>query len=265
VKRDKYIIGVALAIVLYPYLVGFTPDSTDTSSLEITLGYGGGATSRYAGSCFGDYYGVVSQPYRETGAEIIYRNNHIIAGLQIGDYKAEGASHTYYDEVDYTTREYDPIKSFYAAPFVGMDHNIFEIRIGAMRVNTANPNRFFRNGKGWETPTLYTRIGDKNKSIYFTFSYMSGVPIIGGGGYWNAGFGSWLNFTYNPDSPELWIGIIKQDQENTAVGIKIQSFKILNTRVGAVFSMPIGGILATKRTGVVPYSFAFTLTTLLGL
>ncbi|NUN10729.1 MAG: hypothetical protein HUU54_16260 [Ignavibacteriaceae bacterium] len=260
----KPLLRILSIFILYPYIVGFTTDSTGTSAIELIFRVGSGSTNRYLGSCFDGYHGTLTIPHKEAAGSIAVKHDVWVAGTQAGYYETESRSLTYLDELGYVTDVHNAAKSYYVSPFAGINLPQAEVRIGAMYSVSENKNQMFPAGKCFTSLTAFARIGDKRNRFFFTCSYMSNVPLISGGGIWDAGLGAVIGSAQSSSSPEVWVGIFRMDNENTAIGLRYATAPFLNIRATASFSIPTGGMFAKSVSGDIPYAIGLGLTTELG-
>lgn len=260
----KHLLRILSIFILYPYIVGFTTDSTGTTAIELIFRVGSGSTNRYLGSCFDGYHGTLAIPHKEAAGSIAVKHDVWVAGTQAGYYETESRSLTYLDELGYVTDVHSAAKSYYFSPFAGINLPQVEVRIGAMYSVSENKNQMFGAGKGFTNPTAFARIGDKRNRFFFTCSYMSNMPLISGGGIWDAGVGAATGKEPGPSSPEVWVGVFRMDEENTALGLRYTTAAFLNIRATAALSVPLGGIFVKSVSGDIPYAIGLGLSTELG-
>lgn len=196
-----------IAIILTPYILGFSPNPADTSSTTIGIAGGGGSYAVVSRDCSGHVLDVNNYPISDIGVSI----DHKVSAFRLGA-KAGIAS--------ISTPDGDGILR-YINPTAGIDTRFFSLQAGPLFTNNfggyflgtrgllGNPTytgwNGISNGVLYSTmyPSVSLRLGYLDK-WYFTSGLYDNLPLISGGGLLDFGIG--FHSGDNPAS-RLWFGL----------------------------------------------------------
>jgi hypothetical protein len=220
----NYRLGIVLILFVYPYMVGFAPDSTGSSGTVIDLLIGTGTHSHVTYDCAGNVTSRTKYSSVDYGVAVSHNIKEFKFGGRAGGYSVsfggtEGSS--YYN---YSTEKKGIVAYF--NPFIGAENKYFDINFGASFFSRdySYGNLYghdngnigdFLIGNGDIHPTWSIRIGNREK-FHFSTQYLSNVPILSGGGIADLGFGFG-----STDSRNLtWVGTSFGPYEGFGLGLK---------------------------------------------
>lgn len=165
---------------LYPYIVGFAPDSSNNSTTSFEFAVGHGSYAKVTRDCSGNIVSVEDIPYTDGGISV----DHQFSAFRVGA-KAGVAS---------VSNEQGSLQ--YVNPNIGVNTKYFGLDVGAFAAGNKN---IFRIGF---IPSGALRIGNR-ESWYFTTAVANNLPVFTGGGMVDLGLG----FNLGKPHSNLWIGV----------------------------------------------------------
>ena len=186
-------------ILLYPYIVGFSPNSSDTSSTEIefAVGYGSYVDVRERNDCKGTVSSVEDFPFQEAGVSIQHKFSIVNVGASggittgnrdhfLGDAKTVG----------------------YINPKIGLNTKDKGLDVGYFLVlNPSIPGSRFPNG--------LLRLGNLD-GWYYTIGVANNLPLLTGGGLVDLGLG----FNLGKPRSKLWLGFAAYPYDAAVISAK---------------------------------------------
>jgi len=252
----NYKVRIILVLFIYPYVVGYFPDSTSTSKTVIDLLIGTSRHSYVTYDCSGNMTSKTDYSTFDYGASISHNYKGFKFGAKGGGYSIknsgyENSYNNYYINEEFQSNKEDKGQVQYINPFIGGESKYFELNLGLML--------FFQEPylgsvcgelitSGNLRPSWLLRIGNREK-FHFSTQYLSNVPIFSGGGIADAGFGfggqenrnlTWVGVSFGPfQNPGLSIKLNLQIAENYDV--------LLRGRAGMIEGEFEGGVSAGLR------------------
>ncbi len=208
-------------ILLYPYIVGFTSDSTSVNPWSVLFGFGGGSYSVINRDCNGNVLGSAKIPFNDFGAGVEYSEKNILVGVKTGIHSASAATLiSRYPGASgpaaYDTTYYSASQIVYANPYAGLKFRYFEFRIGGLFAGGDIGGTFNLNGETVSAPSGYIRVGSE-KGFLVSASLFNNLPLMSAGGIFDMGIGVCLNEQTNTS---LWGGVGILDLENSGTIVK---------------------------------------------
>lgn len=218
----NYRFSFILLLVVYPYLVGFAPDSTSSSNTFVDLLIGFGQHSNVAYDCSGKPISAINYSSFDYGASINHNIDILEVGARTGGYKANVSGYKKYSG-SYSDNYHSPEDNspvFYVNPFIGLKTEYFGFNMGFSLFSRDSYSSYFYSsvgkmsgnlsdyliGEGKIHPTWSMIIGSRS-GFFFSTQYLSNVPIITGGGMADVGFGigsrenrnlTWIGTSFGP-------------------------------------------------------------------
>jgi hypothetical protein len=194
-KRKKHI-NLFIVVLLYPYIVSFSPDGADTSWTEFRFGIGSGSFTKFTRDCSGNIVGAAKIPMKDISMAYDHQENHFRYGAAAGYFSTGEAAET---DVS-PERHGEPGGTFqarhgwYVNPSAGIHWKYFGIDAGGVITDVGQP-------KTTILPGGRIRFGDRD-GLFLSGSVLNNLPIATGGGFADLGFG------YNFDRPgsSIWFG-----------------------------------------------------------
>jgi len=262
----RYKCIIVILIFIYPYLVGFSSDSTSTAGTVVELLLGAGRHSNVAYDCNDNPIHAINYSTEEYGISVSHHNDDFNFGVKTGGYLIDileeknysGYYTNYYNGYDNQVQSHRK-GVFYVTPFLGGETNSFAFLAGisvfteeAFNVNNGlvmkSPIGNFLIGDGSIHPAWYLRIGNRQK-FYFSTQYLNNVPLFSGGGIGDIGFGFGSEVSRNL----TWIGASIGPYQNMGISLKqdIQASEkfdiLLRGRAGVIEDNFEGGFSAGLR------------------
>ena len=194
------------AVVLIPYILGFSPNPADSASTTIGIAGGGGSYGVVSRDCSGRAIEVNNYPISDVGVSIDHKMSIFRFGAKAG---LASVSSPWGDG---TIR--------YVNPNAGLDSKFIGLQGGALFTNDFGGKFFFERGLfgslispgwyGYTGPAQYTtvypsmslRLGYLDK-WYITTGLYDNLPLISGGGLLDFGIG--FHTGLKPNS-RWWVG-----------------------------------------------------------
>jgi hypothetical protein len=193
-KSTLFVAQVAAPIiVLFPYIVGFTPNPIDSSTTSVQLAIGTGSYAHVSRDCNGNVLGVTDVPFQDAAASVDYEVSPVRVGVKAG------GIHTAEDKDYQGYRRYDEGTVFYANPNVGLNTSYVGLDAGLLLFNREPGIGRFTNLPVW---TGRIRLGKLNR-WYISTSFDNNMPLFSGGGIFDAGIG----FHGAEANSNFWIGL----------------------------------------------------------
>ncbi len=252
-------------IIIYPYLVGFSTDSTSTSTsgtiIEVLLG--AGRHSNVAYDCNDNPISAINYSTAEYGISVSHHTDDLHFGVKTGGYLINTMEIKYYsghNDIGMNDEALAHKNSvFYVHPFFGMETNSFALFAG-VSIFSQEANSLYNGptmkghiagfliGEGSVHPAWYLRIGHKERS-YFSTQYLNNVPLFSGGGMGDLGFG----FGSTESRNLTWVGLSIGPYQGMGISLKqdIQASEnidiLLRGRAGVIEDNFEGGFSAGLR------------------
>jgi hypothetical protein len=232
----KFRTGIVIIIFCYPYLVGFSTDSTTTSGTVIDLLLGAGRHAHATYDCSGNLMQLDKYYSYDYGASVYHKGESDFKfGARGGGYK--GGSLGYSDPQITNSSLTEEGSVQFINPFLGYDGKYFEANIGLVFFTRSlfeddhkedinfYMTSFYMNSKkniikylffrAKIQPSWILRIGNREK-FHFSTQYLSNIPIFSGGGIMDIGFG----FGSQESRNLTWIGTSAGPYEKFGLNLK---------------------------------------------
>jgi hypothetical protein len=238
--------------MLYPNIVCFTPESSDSTNTTIDFLLGLGQYADVSYDCEGRATNIDKYSFIDYGASVSHNFDELKLGMRVGGYSlnGEGTDNTYFypDESYYTSGN----SAYYINPFIGFDHKYIEINMGLLFLSEYpyrhdRINDYLINDGTTQFSGLI-RIGNQ-RAFHFSSQYLSNVPIFSGGGLFDMGVG----FGNKKSRTLTWVGLSAGPFQNAGLGIKqnVQVSKhfdiLIKGRIGQIESNLEASISAGAR------------------
>jgi hypothetical protein len=213
---------IMLILILYPNIVCFTPESSDSSNTVIDFVLGLGKYTNVIKRCtfMGTFTErITNYSYIDYGGSISHKIDNLKFGLRGGGYSISNIeiviSGNYHELGEYSTTG-SGVQ--YINPFIAFDAKNAEVSFGLLFLtqypsNENINNKLFNDGTVQFTGIL--RLGNK-RAFHFSSHYLSNVPIFSGGGMFDMGFG----FGRRNSRTLTWVGFSLGPFENLGLGLK---------------------------------------------
>lgn len=193
-KSTLFVVQVAAPIiVLFPYIVGFTPNPIDSSTTSVQLAIGTGSYAHVSRDCNGNVLGVTDVPFQDAAASIDYEASPVRVGVKAG------GIHMAEDKDYQGHKSHDEETVFYANPNVGLNMSYVGVDAGLLLFNREPGIDRFSNNPMW---TGRLRLGKLNR-WYISTSFDNNMPLFSGGGMFDAGIG----FHGEKAHSNFWVGL----------------------------------------------------------
>ncbi len=244
---------IILFLVVYPYLVGFSPDPDSSATIvDLLLGYGSHSYVTY--DCAGNVTSKTKYSDVDYGVSVTHKIDAFKFGARAGGYiiNAPDQGFSYNSSYFYTSTVSNKTSVFYLNPFIGTDSKYFEMSFGtslfsdyAYKDSKEMAGRIseFLIGDSNIHPTWTLRIGN-NEKFHFTTQYLSSVPLFSGGGIFDTGFG----FGSTESRNLTWLGISSGPYQN--IGFSFKQNIQLNDKTDILIRGRFGGIEKTFEGGI---------------
>ena len=116
-------------IVLFPYIVGFTPNPIDSSTTSVQLAIGSGSYAHVSRDCNGNILGVTDVPFQDAAASIDYETSPLRVGMKVGGIQTAEDK----DYQGYITHNAGTV--YYANPNVGLNTSYLGLDAGLLLFN----------------------------------------------------------------------------------------------------------------------------------
>ncbi len=206
----NYKIRIMLILFLYPNIVCFTPESSDSSNTVIDFMLGLGKYSNVTYDCSGHATSVTNYSYIDYGGSISHNVDFFKFGVRGGAFSLDGEGETYYNpEYPYDAVSTGEFSVQYVNPFIALDHKYAELSFGLVYFTKYPWQENIREwliNDGTTQLSWLLRIGNQ-RAFHFSSHYLSNVPIFSGGGMYDMGLGigskksrniTWLGFSVGP-------------------------------------------------------------------
>jgi hypothetical protein len=243
-------IRIVLILFLYPNIVCFTPEPSDSSNTFIEFLMGLGRYSNVLYKC-DNADRVINYTYFDYGGTISHKIDNFKFGFRGGGFSLSTIEVVKPSYPGQTVSSFEGSTFQYLNPFIAFDHQVIELSFGLVFL-TKYPwqenisNKFINDGTTQFSWLL--RLGNK-QSFHFSSQYLNNVPIFSGGGMFDMGVG----FGSKESRNLTWIGLSVGPFQNVGLGLKqhiqlLNSFDILiKGRIGQIESQLEGSISAGVR------------------
>ena len=244
---------ILLILILYPNIVCFTPESSDSSNTVIDFMFGLGKYAHVTYNCKGEATSVTKHSYFDYGAELTHKIDVINLGIRGGELIINDAVHEATNnskfQYDYEVPGYS---TFYINPFVGLNTKFFELNGGVLWFSNNSIYDYDNLAEYLLDPSSLQitgdiRIGNK-EALHFTSQYLSSIPLLTGS-IFDMGFG----FGNKESRTITWLGLSFGPFQNPGLSLK-QNIQVtdnidllLKGRIGQVSSNLEGSISAGAR------------------
>lgn len=209
---------IIVVLFLFPYIVAFRTNPSDTASTEFEFAAGTGSYARVSRDCNGNVRSVEDIPYSEFGVSVKHRTASVVTfGAVVG---ATSGSHgdpfIYFRTSD---RRSDPL--WYVSPTVGIDTKYFGLDGGCLVAlssaqTVSSPYGESNRGSGDNLfPIGALRLGNRDQT-YLSFGLARNLPLLSGGGLLDAG----VSFPLRSASSRLWLGLCGYPYDRLAFSAK---------------------------------------------
>ena len=243
---------IILILILYPNIVCFTPESSDSSNTVIDFMLGLGKYSNVTYNCRGNASSIQNYSYIDYGASISHRIGYFKFGLRGGGFSVSGTeeySGNYYNQNEFVPSGTNSVQ--YVNPFIAFEDKYAELNLGVLfstkyPIDNSRNERIIINGK--VRPTGRLRIVNI-QAFHFSTQLLSNVPIFSGGGEFDMGVG----FGSRKSRTLTWLGLSWLPYQNAGIAFKqnidvSKNFDILiKGRIGQIESNLEGSISAGAR------------------
>ena len=122
---------IILILILYPNIVYFTPESSDSSNTVIDFILGLGKYSNVTYDCSGHATSVQNYSYIDYGGSISHKVDVFKFGARSGSFSVDGPGEYYYlSEYPYEAVSTSELSVQYVNPFIALDHKYVELSFG---------------------------------------------------------------------------------------------------------------------------------------
>jgi hypothetical protein len=243
---------IIMILILYPNIVCFTPDASDSSNTFIDFMLGLGKYSNVTYNCRGHATSIQNYSYVDYGALISHRIGYFKFGIRGGGFSL--STNQEYTDYFHYENELAPSGTHsveYINPFIAFEDQYAELNLGVL-FSTNYPfdnernERMLINGK--VRPTAKLRMGNI-RAVHFSTQFLSNVPIFSGGGEFDVGVG----FGSIKSRNITWLGLSWMPYQNIGLAFKqnidvSETFEIMiKGRIGQIESTLEGSISAGAR------------------
>jgi hypothetical protein len=243
---------ILIILILYPNIVCFTPESSDSSNTFIDFMLGLGKYSNVTYNCRGHATSISNYSYIDYGASISHRIGYFKFGLRGGGFSVSGTekfTSSHYHQDEFVSSGTNSVQ--YVNPFIAFEDKYAELNLGVL-FSTKNPSDNSRTERiiitGKVRPTGRLRLGNI-QGFHFSTQLLSNVPIFSGGGAFDMGVG----FGNRNSRTLTWLGLSWIPYQNAGLAFKqsidvSEKFDILvKGRIGQIESNLEGSISAGAR------------------
>jgi len=220
-----------IVLLLSPYLVGFTPDSPDSSSTHVGIGAGAGSFSDVSRDCSGNALSVEEYHFSEQAISIDHYTPRLHLGLRAGSippdpareiFKKRDSRYVFDDPTG------SPGRVYYATPMVGLNDPGVGLALGALipvrSENLVSPKVLFAGR---------LRVG-RPDSWHFLMRLADDTPLMTGGpGIYNMGF----EYPLGESGNALWLGIGGGPYDGVMFGsrFRLHVNRVMNVQLAGSF------------------------------
>ena len=243
---------IILILILYPNIVCFTPESSDSSNTFIDFMLGLGKYSNVTYDCSGHATSIRDYSYIDYGGSISHKIDILKFGLRGGGFSLDNSGEYYYTaEYPYGIESTGKLSVQYVNPFIALDQKYVELSFGVVFLTEYPRQENIRDAlitDGTTQLSWLLRLGN-NQAFHFSSHYLSNIPIFSGGGMVDGGIG----FGSNQSRNLTWVGLSWAPYQNVGLAIKqnidvSKNFDIMiKGRIGQIESHLEGSISAGAR------------------
>jgi hypothetical protein len=210
-RYNNLIIGIFL---LYPYVVGFTPQASDSTSMIIKIIVGRGSYADISRDCEGRPITIVDIPFSEAAGEIAHQRGAVRAGMK-------GGVTRYEDGIGRRTDWGDRVPTvsgktiYYINPHVGVQLEYIGLNAGLIYFSDEFAVHGDLEFDRRIVPNFSVQIGNP-KSVFVTAGYLSNLPLISGGTFFDVGVGYGGIYPYR----QVWFGLGFSPYDSIAIMAK---------------------------------------------
>ena len=243
---------IILILIVYPNIVCFTPESSDSSNTFIDFMLGLGKYSNVTYDCSGHATSIRDYSYIDYGGSISHKINILKFGIRGGGFSLDGPGEYYQiPEYPYGAVSTGELSVQYANPFIALDHKYVELSFGLVFLTEYPWQKNIRDRLINDGTTQFSwllRLGN-NRAFHFSSHYLSNVPILSGGGMIDMGFGvgrrnsrtlTWIGFSSGPFQN---LGLVLKQNIQLSDNFDI----LIKGRIGQIESHLEGSISAGAR------------------
>jgi hypothetical protein len=210
---------IILILILYPNIVCFTPESSDSSNTVIDFLIGLGKYSNVIRSC--GTKSITNYSYIDYGGSISHTKDNLKFGLRGGGFSFTKIDVVFVSDINRSGIGEQSVEGSavqYINPFIAFDAKNAEVSFGLLFLtqypsNENINNKLFNDGTVQFSGLL--RLGNK-RAFHFSTHYLSNVPIFSGGGMFDMGFG----FGRRNSRTLTWVGFSVGPFQNLGLGLK---------------------------------------------
>jgi hypothetical protein len=243
---------IILIMILYPNIVYFTPESSDSSNTVIDFMLGLGKYSNVTYDCSGRATSIRDYSYIDYGGSISHKVDLLKFGVRGGGFSVDGPGEYYYMPVyPYESVGTGEQSVQYVNPFIAFDHKYVELSFGLVFLTEYPWQANIRDrliNDGTTQLSWLLRIGNR-RAFHFSTHYLSNVPIFSGGGMFDMGLGIGSKKSRNI----TWLGLSVGPYQNAGFALK-QNIQVTDNldilikgRIGQIESNLEGSISAGAR------------------
>ncbi len=195
-----------ILLLLLPYIVGFTPNPSDSSATTIQIAVGKGSYARVLRDCSGNVH-VEDIPFVDAGVAV----DHYFSAFRVGA-KAGilNDAPRVFTSSEITVTYINAIGT-YINPNIGLNTKYFGLDFGGLF--SSSRSRYSYGSTIY--PTGLLRIGNLD-SWYFSSSLANNLPLMTGGGFFDMGLG----FHFEKPNSNLWLGVATGPYEGAVFSLK---------------------------------------------
>jgi hypothetical protein len=196
--KVKFMIFV---FVIYPYIVGFTPEAADSSSTVLKVIVGRGSYANISRDCEGNPISIVDIPFNDAAVEVDHHRGNVRTGIRGGvTHLTDGSARMGGGYWEGSVFSWSTV--FYVNPDIGLHWKYFGVNAGLVYFSD-----YFAFHEEFEIdmkimPSFSLRVGNQY-GTYFSTGFMNNVPLISGGSLFDMGVGFHRQYPVR----EFWIGI----------------------------------------------------------
>lgn len=216
-KNHKF--RIILILFLYPNIVCFTPESSDSSNTVIDFMMGLGKYSNVIRNC--STKSITNYSYTDYGGSISNTKDNLKFGLRGGGFSFTKIDVVFASDINRSGSGEQSVEGSavqYINPFIAFDAKNAEVSFGLLFLTQYPSNKsithyLFNDGTVQFSGVL--RLGNK-RAFHFSTHYLSNVPIFSGGGMIDSGFG----FGRKNSRTLTWLGFSVGPFQNLGLGLK---------------------------------------------
>ncbi len=198
-KKKKNVL--LFVFIIYPYIVGFTPEASDSSSTILKIIVGRGSYADVSRDCEGNPITVVDIPFHEAAIELDHHSGNVRTGVKGGVTNLRDGK-IKKDDSYWDAPVFRGSTIYYVSPDIGVHWKYIGINAGLIYFNDYFTPREDLEFDHKIMPRFSLRIGNPY-TTYVTAGFMNNVPLISGGGLFDIGVGFYRPYPMR----EVWVGL----------------------------------------------------------